>query len=246
MLIGLLLLLLVAMLLLQGSLESSRTRATVRLELLANAPKQAVQELNVALSANAEVNYITSKRGYAEMRLHDPELIAEIERQGLQNPFPDTLHMHVASTAEWIATKSILKEQEWSVLFAPKVLSQVLQEGEELVHAAGNMRAVQTISAIILALATLATAIVILSVIYTRILQQKEEIHVMHLSGAFTTQIIFRFATEASVLLMTAIGSSILLTSIVLLASPEVATLIEVPGVLMTLGAELLLLLQMY
>lgn len=202
-----------------------KTNTELRLEVLAEAEEQQIQEFYsrlTQLEAVENADYITKESAYAQMRESDPDLIAFLEEFQMDNPFPETIALTLSSLDEYDSFKSFIEQPQWAMVVDPTFLSEAT---EQEAHVRQLLR-ITSISSALAAGFLIVTGAVLLFIttelVRRRVLSRTEEIFVEHMAGAHTFGILIPFATEATILLLLAIFGSVILLIILAFALPYV------------------------
>ena len=212
-----------------------KTNTELRLEILAGAEDQQIQEFFAQLSVQPSVqaaDYITKENAYDQMRSADPELITFLEEFEMDNPFPETIAITLTSLDQYEEFKSFIGQPQWALVVDPTFLTEATEQEVHVQELLRLTRLGSTLTAGFLILTGAVLLFITTELVRRRVLARSEEIFVEHMAGAHTFGILLPFAVEATLLLIFAVLGSLIVLVILGVALPHV---------LPTLGADIAL-----
>jgi len=223
----------------QTTLES---RTDITIELRSDALDKERHELFAQIQQLPyveEAAYITREQAFEHARLEDPELIAFLEKFDLENPFPDTIGVSLASFEGYEQFVVFIGKSTWRNIVSPTSLSTITNDETQVHDLIGLTRAGESFSIGILIVAGLALLFITIELVRRRSLDRAEEVFVEQLVGAHPLSIIVPFATEATALLWLASIASLFLLLIFLMVFPIFFPTFTSTGIMGAMGKEL-------
>lgn len=218
----------------QGAGRFLESRAALRIEVLSTASEPDIQDLYAALRAQPfirDIRFVTRGQAYETQRKSNPELVAFLEEYKMENPFPDTFSVTLASLAGYGAFQEFLRAPRWkSVVNAGNFSTLTEQERQTrtLLQAAGVVR---TLTALFLCLAFVLLCFAVFEWVVRSMMRRRQELLLEHLLGAPPLALLLPLAVEMAVLLLCAVAFSAAGITVFLLLLPRIlpALTLEAP-----------------
>ncbi len=226
-----------------------RTQTDLRLQVNDGITDRTVQEFLVAARAHPDVErvqYITREQAYERERRANPDLVAFLEQFKIQNPFPDTVAVTLRSLSGYDRFAAFVKGEQWQKVIDPTFLSQTSGQENELRKMLRLTDAGQSLSLLVLFLTGCILLFIVIELVRRRAFLRKEEVFVERMSGAREASVVVPFATEATVLLITALFLSLGCLFIILLLLPTLVPALADLGTFGPLRAEIGRLITLY
>lgn len=225
------------------------SRAGIQLEVLSGAQETDIQELYATLNDHPSVQnvtYIPKEQAYEREKARDPELVAFLEEYDLDNPFPDTFAVTLASLNSYDAFIQEIQKEEWRNVVNPSFLSSASDRESEirtLLEVTGGMR---TLSIVFVVIAFVLLFCMILEWVTRNTANRGHELLLEHLLGASPISVLLPFAAEVGLLLIagTVIGTATVVALIALL--PVFMPAIALESAFRQLQSEMIPLLSTY
>jgi cell division protein FtsX len=233
----------------QGIQHLLRSQTDLRLEIKSDAADQRIQEFFAAVRQLPYVDeavYVTKEQAYERERERDPALVAFLEEFQLENPFPDTVAVTLASLDDYEAFVGFAKDSQWQGVVDPEFLSKVTDQEtqvHELLQVASSGRSITLFFLVLVAVLLL---VVLMELVRRRSLARAEEIIVERLVGAHQLAVLVPFATEAAVLLLISFLIAAVLIVGLLFVLPTLIPALAAGGAFASLRLEVEQLLQAY
>ncbi len=226
----------------QGVQSLLKHRTDVRLEVRQGAEGQDVQTFYSVLQQERFVEdtaYITQEQAYERARVHDPELIAFVEEFGMGNPFPDTIGITLQSLDDYAEFRRFVERPEWSSVVDPAFLSEVTDQEKQIYELLSFTKAGRDLTTIILFVVAGILLFITTELVRRRVLGRANEVLVEKLVGSSPLAMFVPFATEACILLLFAIGLSMIVITLLILSLPVLVPALNAGGILSALHAEI-------
>ena len=226
----------------QGVQSLLRTRTDVRLEVRQEAPEQDVHNFFAVLQQQSYIEdaaYITKEQAYERARTHDSELVAFIEEFGMGNPFPDTIGITLQSLDDYSQFRQFVEQREWHAVVDPSFLSEVTDQEKQIYELLRFTKAGRDLTTIILVVVAAVLLFITTELVRRRVLGRANEVLVEKLVGSSPLAMFVPFATEACILLLFAIGLSILASLALIFSFPALVPALKSGGILSALNAEI-------
>jgi cell division protein FtsX len=226
---------------LQASGNLLATGNTIRLEVQRTAPADGVQEFLVAardLESVERVEYVTREQAYERERLREPDLVSFLEEFNIQNPFPDTVAVTLASLDGYDEFAAFARKPEWSRIVDAASLSAIGSQEREVEEMRSLMGSLQTLSLVLSLILFFVCVALLVEFVRRRALSRHDEIAVERVSGAPPFSLLLPFATESSVLLLVGSILSVVLLWIVIAILPALVPSLGFGGSLAALRNE--------
>jgi len=225
----------------QGVQSLLRERTDIRLEVRQSAEKQNVLTFFSVLQQQnftEDAAYITKEQAYERARTHDPELIAFIEEYGMSNPFPDTIGITLESLDDYAAFRSFIEKPEWNTVIDPSFLSVVTDQEKQVYELLKFTKAGRDLVTVILVMVAGVLLFITTELVRRRVLARANEVLVEKLVGSSPLAMFVPFATEACILLLFAIGLSMVVMTLLLLSFPLLVPALNTGGILAALHSK--------
>ena len=233
----------------EGIQQMLRTQTDLRLEVLAGASNQQAQEFYGAvkeLPYVEDVAYVTREQAYEMERKRDPELVSFLEEYGLNNPFPDTIAVTLASLDNYDAFSAFIRHEQWNAIVDPGFLSQVTDQEEQVYEMLRFTKAGRSLVLFFLVLVAGVTFFLLIELIRRRAFVRSEEIFIERLVGASPWVSVLPFAVEASLLMAGALLLSLSVLLLFLWMLPNVIPALAAGGSFAMLRREVMSLLGVF
>jgi len=219
-----------------------QSRTDLRLEIRQNASDQQRQEffgqLN-QLSYIDETVYITKEQAYEYARTHDPDLIAFLEKYGMENPFSDTIGITLISLGDYDSLTEFLQQEKWKGVVDPTFLSEVTNQEAQVRALLRLTIAGRALAIMVLTITGCVLLLMIMELVRRRSLDRADEVFVEQLVGASPLSIFLPFAVEATLMLWIAIIASGFALVMLLLALPALLPTMQGTDILEAFGTAL-------
>ena len=226
----------------QGVQSLLKNRTDVRLEIRQSAVDQDVHNFFAILQGQdylEDAAYITREQAYERARTHDAELVAFIEEFGMGNPFPDTIGVTLKSLDDYPRFRRFIEQKEWHTVIDPSFLSEVTDQEKQIYELLRFTKAGRSITTIILFVVATVLLFITTELVRRRVLGRANEVLVEKLVGSSPLAMFVPFATEACVLLLFAIGLSMLIGVLLILSFPALVPALKDGGILSALNTEI-------
>ncbi len=207
---------------LHGLLQS---QLDLRLTIQDTATEPDVQEFIGALKdlpSVRQVTYVTKEQAYERERGRNPDLVHFLEEFKIQNPFPDTLAVSLASLKDYDAFETFVRQEQWAATVDPSFLSQSTSQEQEVRQMLRLTETGRMLAFGFLAVLALVMLFVLIELVRRRAMQRREELLVERLVGAPELSMLVPFATEAATLLLASLILSVLAMGAILWLLPSV------------------------
>ena len=225
----------------QGVDSLLRTQTDLRLQVKEAATDHDVQQLLISIKALpgiSTVEYITREQAYERERAANPDLIRFLEQFKIQNPFPDTVSVTLKNLSYYNQFLTFLKQPDWRTVVDPAFLSQATDQEQGLRQMLRLTDAGQSVATLFLFLTGGILLFVVVELVRRRAFLRREEVFVERMSGAQEASVVLPFATEATILLVTALLLSLACVLLFLLAFPLLIPALGDSGTFGELKAE--------
>lgn len=226
----------------EGTQSLLRSKTDLRLEIKTDADVQTIQRFLGAIEGLPYIEnsvYITKEQAYARMQTKDPELISFIEEFNLENPFPETLGVTLRSLDRYGEFKKFLEQEEWHSVIDAGFLSEATEQEAQVYELIRLTNTGKSLITFFLGLTAFVLIFITTELVRRRVLSRSEEILVEQLSGAHTFGILLPFATEATVLLISAVLGSVLFSLALLFGMPLVMPELREEAAIGALAAQM-------
>lgn len=211
-----------------------REQTDLRLEILETATPVQIQDLiqgTRALPYVEEVIYITRQEAYERQRKRDPQLIAFLQKFGIENPFPETLGVRLASLNDYDRFTAFLKQPAFASTVNPTFLSETTDQETQIYRLLEVIVSVRLILFAIVGLLLTVLVFIIIELVRRRALLRREELFVEQLVGATPLAILIPFCTEILTLLLLAFFLSVLFAGACVYVLPMLIPSLQPDGV---------------
>ncbi len=233
----------------QGIDRLLRTQTDLRLEVQLGASDRQIQEFISAtqqLPEVSEVEYVTREKALERERIANPDLIKFLDQFNISNPFPDTIAVGLNSLSAYDSFSTFVKEERWQTVIDPGFLSHATGQEHELRRMLRLTDAGRSLAIFVLFLTGGILLFVVVELVRRRAFLRKEEVFVERMSGAQEASVILPFATEATVLLVTALILSLVCLVLLLFFLPVLVPALSDIGIFGSLRSEISRLLTIY
>lgn len=199
----------------EGIQSLLRAQTDLRLEIKEEAATADIQQFLSSLEQLPYIEnsvYITREQAYAQMKRRDPELITFIEEFQLDNPFPETVGVTLASLDDYPVFKTFIEDERWHGVVDAGFLTEATEQEAQVYELIRLTNTGKSLVTFFLGITTFVLVFITTELVRRRVLSKSEEVMVEQLSGAHTFGILLPFATEATVLLLTALLASAVVT----------------------------------
>ncbi|MBI3331621.1 hypothetical protein HYZ99_01535 [Candidatus Peregrinibacteria bacterium] len=191
-------------------------KSVIRLELLASASAQDVQELFSELSHRpfiADASLVTAEQAFEQERARSSALTQFVEAYELQNPFSDRIDVLLATPSSRDALYAFLRSDRWKTVLNPAFLTGLSQEGEQAGRSLQLAWIARFVSAGFLVVSCMALLFLLLDMMKRRLALRRNEVVVSELAGGSPHSVAVPFAVELTIMLLLALVLSILMLS---------------------------------
>lgn len=213
----------------QAGVSLLHARSDVRLQIDADATEESIQEFYVAVRALPEivdVRYVNREQAYEQEKVRDPGLVAFLEKYGLENPFPNTFAVTLASLDGYGQLASLVALPQWAGVVEPSSLTAATAQHTQLLQLLTFLDAVSIVAVVFLVIAALTLLAVGTALVHHRVYQRADAITLQCLLGAKPFDVFFPFVWETTVLVLLAVALSGGSIAVLLILLPEL-----LPGV---------------
>jgi len=199
------------------------SRAAIQLEVLPGAADQEIQELYASLRAQSFVDhvaYVPSEKAYELQRQRDPELVAFLEEYSLDNPFPDTIEVTLATLGEYDTLTQFIQQDRWRTVINPSYLSSVTAQEREIRSLLQVTSGIRTLTVLFLCVAFAVLCFVVIEWAARATHRRSQEIMLENLLGAPPVAVLLPFVTEMTILLLSALFIGTVLVALFLFVLP--------------------------
>ena len=200
----------------QGVNQLLSSQTSVRLEAIAGARAADVQDFFAAVYANKDVSnvqFITKEQAYNEERKRDPDLVAFLDQYKLDNPFPDTFVVTLASLDLYDDFRQFVEQDRWKAIINPSFLSSVTGQEQEVRTLISVTQAIRSVSFVFIGVALAILLFVVLELVGRTVRAHNRELFLETMLGAPSLSILLPFIGEMTILLLSA---TVLATAIVI------------------------------
>jgi cell division protein FtsX len=225
----------------QGVGALLRSQTDLRLQVREGATDRQVQEFFAALQQQpfvSSVAYITREQAYERERRTNPDLVGFLEKFNIQNPFPDTLAVTLGNLSLYEDFEAFVREEAWREVVDPAFLSQATDQEQQLHQMLRLTEAGRSVMFFFFALTGGILLFVVVELVRRRAYLRREEVFVERMSGAQEASVVLPFATEAAVLLSTALALSFVFLVLLLFSLPVFLPAIAEGGTFTALRGE--------
>ncbi len=182
-----------------------RTGATLQLQMERGAESAQVQALHRALldlpGVSAAV-LTTKDQAYLAVRREDPTVVSFIDAFGLQNPFPDSIAVTLASSDAYPAAMALLQDARWQGVVAPEFVAAAAARQAQLSEVLQVTQAGSDAALGIVAVAAAVLLLALVSLLHRRVLQRSADTQTQMLLGAAPSDIFVPLWTETMLILL--------------------------------------------
>jgi len=207
----------------EAGLVLLRERTDLRLTIQPGATDASIQGLIQELKMQPyidDVLFITKEQALDRQRRRDPELIEFLQTFGLENPFPDTLGIRLATIDAYPELKEFLRSPVYASVVDPSFLSAATDQETTLARVAeaiGGSRLLLLFVGGVMALVLLST---IIELVTRRASSRSQDLFVERLMGGSRVHLGLPFLMEIGVLLLIAMIVSIAFIALLVLTLP--------------------------
>ncbi len=240
-------LLMVTLLTVQGIDGLLRERTDLRLEIRPGATSAQMQEFFAELrnqSFAQDVTLVTKEQAYERARQRDPELMGFLEEHNVENPFRDTIGVLLKKLEDYDVLRAFIRQERWRTVVDPAFLSEVTNQEQQVLDLLQFTRTLTTLAYAIVIVVGGVLLLTIAELVRRRALARTSEVLIEKLVGAEPITMVMPFATEATLLLLFALGCSIVLTLGILQTVMTAAPALRDTGALAPFGGALQTLLS--
>jgi cell division protein FtsX len=128
-------------LLMLGSIAAQTVRSTLiskgdlYIEVRPGARDQDVQELYASIRALpyvSGVEYVPKDKAYEREKLRNPDMVAMLERFKLQNPYPDSFSVTLASLSDYPSFSAFVTDEQWNDTVDPSFLTNATTQEQDI------------------------------------------------------------------------------------------------------------------
>lgn len=184
-----------------------RDRTDLRVPLASAASESRVQEFFAAVRSLPSVEkavYVTREQAYESERIRDPELVSFIERYKLQNPFPDTVAVTLASLERYEPFLKFLRTPQWGDVVDLSTLTSLTGQEQQMLSLVTIVRSLQMFFMGLLVIAFFVTVGMLTASVRNRALRRRSELQTELLAGADAGMVFLPFLAEAAFALLAA------------------------------------------
>jgi len=228
----------------QSMQSAVRDRADLRLEILQDASDQQIREFTAALQQMEqvkEIQFITKEQSYERAKTRDGELVAFLEKFGMDNPFPDTVSVTLRSLSDYDAFAEYIQQEQWKKVVDPTFLTKATDQEAQAHELLSLTRAGGSLTGLFLVIAGGVLTFIVTELVRRRAQDRGEEVLIERLVGAHPLTVFLPFATEATILLWIATVVSAVALILLLTILPLFVPAFQPSGLLAAIGENLTL-----
>ncbi|MEQ1849888.1 MAG: permease-like cell division protein FtsX [Candidatus Peribacteraceae bacterium] len=226
----------------QAGLTLLRERTDLRLTIQPNATDGAIQGLVQELRSQSyveEVLFITKEQALERQKRRDPELIEFLSTFGLENPFPDTLGIRLASLDAYPILKDFLRQPVYTAVVDPSFLSEATDQEQTLGRIAEAVSGSRILLLFIVGVMALVLLSTIVELVSRRAGSRSQDLFVERLMGGSRIHLGLPFLLEIGMLLFFALALSLLFVVVLTLLLPLAIPVLRTDGLFAPWGQTL-------
>lgn len=210
-----------------------RERTDIRLEILESASDVQIQDFiqNArSLPYVEDIVYVTREQAYERERKRDPELLAFLTKFGIDNPFPETVGIRLASLDDYPKLLTFLEQPVFARTVNPAFLSQTTDQQTQVYRLIDVIGSARMLLVLEVAILVLVLVFITIELVQRRAIFRREELYVEQLVGATPLAILIPFCIEILVLLLVSLVLSLAFAAVWLVATPTLLPELSATG----------------
>lgn len=208
------------------------SQASLRLEVLPTAQDADIQDFFAAVHADESVSHVaflTKDEAYAIERRRDPDLVAFLDQYKLDNPFPDTFVVTLASLDSYDVFRQFVEQGRWKSVINPSFLSSVTDQERQVRELLSVTEAIRSVTYVFIFVAFSILLFVVLELVGRTVRAHDQELFLETMLGASSMSMLLPFIAEMTLLLL---GATLIAAVVV------VGCIIALPLLMPSLAAE--------
>lgn len=187
-----------------GGLTLLREQTDIRLEIVDGASQTQVQDLvqNIRTQEYVEdIVYITKQEAYERQKKREPQLIAFLQKFGIENPYPETLGVRLKSLDDYPTFLSFLQQPSFAKVVNPTFLSQTTDQERQIYRLLDIITSARLLLFCVVGLLLVVLLFTIIELVRRRAIMRSEELFVEQLVGASPGAMLIPFCGEVMTLM---------------------------------------------
>jgi cell division protein FtsX len=204
-------------------------RSALYLEVLPTADDQDIQELYAALRMLPfvrRVEFVPSEKAFERERERTPDLVAFLERYDVNNPFPDSFSVTLASLSDYDSFAAFISQETWADAVDPSFLSSVTGQERDVRQLLGVADAARVVIGLLAFVVCCVVAFVVAELVARKARHQWGDLRLESLLGGKPADALIPVAAEMATLLLAGLVAGSIVAGLLLLGASIVIPLL--------------------